>query len=195
MKKVRMVARFTFGSGSLALLLSLTAGHLRAQEIRAIAEPNQAIRMGRGGYVCDGQLTHTPIDATENWTYEMVQCTGPIYDSRDYAALYSKFSYDAFVNMKVALQQENASRRATQGALNNQAQTINTDLRAIIDERFQELPQDVLLSAAVQNLKKSLIEYVDQKFPRTPPSNPPAREGPAPPPPARERPATPPNQR
>jgi hypothetical protein len=191
MTSFRTVARFTLGSASLAVLSLLTSGTLRAQEIRAIAQPNETVRMGRGGYVCEGQLTHTPIDATENWTYEMVQCTGPIYDSKDYAALYAKFSYDALVNMNVALQRENASRRATQGALNDQAQAINSDLKGMIDARFQELPQNVLLSAAIQNLKKSLVDYVDVRFPRTPAGNPAPTQ---PNSPSRSRPAAPPNQ-
>ena len=52
MSKIRKTAHFTLWSASLALLSLLTAGALRAQEIRPIAEPNQSVRMGRGGYVC-----------------------------------------------------------------------------------------------------------------------------------------------
>ncbi len=66
---------------ALVLFPWLIPGTLRAQEIRPLAEPNQSIRMGRGGYLCEGHLTHTPIDATGDWTYEMVQCTGPIFSS------------------------------------------------------------------------------------------------------------------
>ena len=99
MSKIRKTARFTLWSASLALLSLLTAGALRAQEIRPIAEPNQSVKMGRGGYVCEGQLTHTSIDATENWTYEMVQCTGPIYNANDYVALNAKLSHDELVNV------------------------------------------------------------------------------------------------
>ena len=174
MSKIRKTARFTLWSASLALLSLLTAGALRAQEIRPIAEPNQSIRMGRGGYVCEGQLTHTPIDATENWTYEMVQCTGPIYSSNDYAALNAKLSHDELVKLNAALDRLNATSSATQDALNKQVQAFNGDLRATIEKRFQDLPNDVLLSPAIQNLKKSLIEYVDQRLPRTPANNPPA---------------------
>jgi hypothetical protein len=136
--------------------------------------------MGRGGYVCEGQLTHTPIDKTpidaaQNWTYdEMVQCTGPIYTSSDYAALNSKLNRDELVKLNAALDQLNATSSATQDALNKQAQVLNGDLRAVIEKRFQDLPHEVLLTAAIQNLKKSLIEYVDQRLPRTPPNNPPA---------------------
>jgi len=174
MSKIRKTARFTLWSASLALLSLLTAGGLRAQEIRPIAEPNQSIRMGRGGYVCEGQLTHTSIDDTDDWTYEMVRCTGPIYSSNDYAALNAKLSYDELVKLKASLNQLNATSNATQDVLNRQVQAFNNDLRAMIEKRFQDLPNDVLLSTAIQNLKKSLIEYIDQRLPRTPPNNPPA---------------------
>ena len=180
MSKIRMTAGFTLWSASLALLSLLTAGALRAQEIRPIAEPNQSIRMGRGGYVCEGQLTHTPIDATEDWTYEMVQCTGPIYSSNDYAALNAKLSRDELVKLNAALERLNATSNATQDALNKQLQAFNSDLRATIEKRFQDLPNDVLLSAAIQNLKKSLLEYVDQRLLRTPGNNPPAPRSSAP---------------
>ncbi|MGB9487393.1 MAG: hypothetical protein WCD04_14930 [Terriglobia bacterium] len=174
MSKIRKTARFTLWSASLALLSLLTAGALRAQEIRSIAEPNQSVKMGRGGYVCEGQLTHTSIDATENWTYEMVQCTGPIYNANDYEALNAKLSHDELVKLNAALDRLNATSSATQDVLNKQVQAFNSDLRATIEKRFHDLPNDVLLSPAIQNLKKSLMEYVDQRLPRTPPSNPPA---------------------
>ena len=191
MSKFRKTVRFTLWSASLALLSLLTAGALRAQEIRPIAEPNQSIRMGRGGYVCEGQLTHTPIDATENWTYEMVQCTGPIYSSSDYAALNSKLSHDDLVKLSAALDRLNATSSATQDALNKQVQVFNSDLKATIEKRFQDLPNDVLLSPAIQNLKKSLMEYVDQRLLRTPPNNPPAPPSSAP---AKSQPSPAPNQ-
>ena len=174
MSKIRKTARFTLWSASLALLSLLTAGVLRAQEIRPIAEPNQSVKMGRGGYVCEGQLTHTSIDATENWTYEMVQCTGPIYNANDYEALNAKLSHDELVKLNAALDRLNATSSATQDVLNKQVQAFNRDLRAMIEKRFHDLPNDVLLSPAIQNLKRSLMEYVDQRLPRTPPNNPPA---------------------
>jgi len=191
MRKIRKTARFTLGSASLALLSMLPAGALRAQEIRPIAEPNQSIRMGRGGYVCEGRLTHTPIDATEDWTYEMVQCTGPIYSSNDYAALNAKLNHDELVKLNAALDQLNATSSATQDALNKQAQALNGDLRATIEKRFQDLPHAVLLTSAIQNLKKSLLEYVDQRLPRTPPNNSPAPRSLAP---AKSQPSPGPNQ-
>ena len=174
MSKIRKTARFTLWSASLALLSLLTAGALRAQEIRPIAEPNQSVKMGRGGYVCEGQLTHTSIDDSRDWTYEMVQCTGPIYSSNDYLALNAKLSYDELVKLNAALDRLNATSSATQDVLNKQVQAFNSDLRAMIEKRFHDLPNDVLLSPAIQNLKKSLMEYVDQRLPKTPPNNPPA---------------------
>src|SRR5579862_6733125 len=113
MSEIRNVVRMARWSALLALLWLLNAGALRAQEIRVIAEPNQSIRMGRGGYVCEGQLTHKPIDATENWTYEMVQCTGPIYNASDYAALNAKLSRDELVKLNTALDQLNITSSAT----------------------------------------------------------------------------------
>jgi hypothetical protein len=174
MTKIRRVARFTLWSASVALLSLLTAGTLQAQEIRPIAEPNQSIRMSRGGYVCEGHLTHTPIDATENWTYEMVQCTGPIYSSNDYAALHARLDRDELVKLNAAMDQLNATSSATQDVLIKQAQALNSELRATIEKHFQDLPHDVLLTSAIQNLKKSLIEYVDQRLPRATPNNSPA---------------------
>ena len=108
MSKISKMARLTLCSASLALASLLTAAPLCAQEIRTVAEPNQSIRMGRGGYVCEGRLTHTPIDATENWTYEMVECTGPIYSSNDYAALHAKLNHDELVKLNTALDQRTA---------------------------------------------------------------------------------------
>ena len=48
MSKIRKTARLILWSASLALLSLLTAGALRAQEIRPIAEPNQSVKMGTG---------------------------------------------------------------------------------------------------------------------------------------------------
>jgi hypothetical protein len=166
--------RFALCSASVALFFLLTPGALQGQEIRPLAEPNQSIRVGRGGYICEGRLTHTPIDAAENWTYEMVQCTGQIFSSGDYAALQTKLSHDELVKLNAALDQLNTTSSATQDALNRQALVLNSDFRATIEKRFQDLPHDVLLTAAIQNLKKSLIDYVDQRLPTTSPTKPPA---------------------
>jgi len=178
MSKIRKTARLTLWSASLALLSLLAARALRAQEIRPIAEPNQSVKMARGGYVCEGQLTHTSIDNTQDWTYgyEMVQCTGRIYNSGDYAALNAKLSHDELMKLNAALDRLNGTSRATQDILNKQTQALNSDLRATIEKRFHDLPNDVLLSPAIQNLKKSLMEYVDQRLPGTPKNNPPASQ-------------------
>jgi len=132
--------------------------------------------MGRGGYVCEGQLTHTPIDNTQDWTYEMVQCTGPIYNSNDYMALNAKLNHDELVKLNAALDRLNTTSSVTQDALNQQVQAFNRDLRATIEKRFHDLPNDVLLSPAIQNLKKSLMEYVNQRLNSTPKNNPPASQ-------------------
>jgi hypothetical protein len=121
----------------------------------------------------------------------MVQCTGPIYSSNDYEALNAKLSHDELVKLNAALDRLNATGSDTQDILNKQVQAFNRDLRAVIEKRFQDLPNDVLLSPAIQNLKKSLMEYVDQRLPRTPPNNPPAPQ-PTTPTSAQPRPA--PNQ-
>ena len=178
MRNIRKTARFTLASASLALLSLLTAGALRAQEIPALAEPNQSVKMGRGGYVCEGQLRRTPIDNTQDWTYgyEMVQCTGPIYNSNDYMALNARLNHDELVKLNAALDRLNTTSSATQDALNQQVQAFNRDLRATIEKRFHDLPNDVLLSPAIQSLKKSLMEYVDQRLPRSPKTNPPASQ-------------------
>ena len=166
--------RFVLWLAALALFFLLNPRTLQAQEIRPLAEPNQSIRMGRGGYVCEGRLTHTAIDATENWTYEMVQCTGQIFSSSDYAALHAKLNHDELVKLNAALDQLNTTSSATQDALNRQVLTLNSDFRSTIEKRFQDLPHEVLLSAEIQNLKKSLIDYVDQRLPTTSSTNPPA---------------------
>jgi len=191
MKMIMKVAGFALRSGIIALLSLLTVGVLRAQEIRALAEANQSIRMGRGGYICEGRLTHTPIDATEDWTYEMVQCTGPIYGSTDYAALQAKLGRDELEKLNAALDQLNVTTAATQDAINKQGVALNGDLRATIEKRFQDLPHDVLLTAAIQNLKKSLVEYIDQRLPGLNLTNP---QEPRPATPAKKQPNTPTSQ-
>ncbi len=172
MSDSRNVVPFSFSAAPVALLFLLIATPLRGQEIRVLAEPNQSIRMGRGGYVCDGQLTHTPIDATENWTYELVECTGPMYNSYDYAALNAKLSHDELVRMNETLDRMS---RASQGATDKQARELNSDLKATIEKRFEDLPQNVLLSADVQALKKNLMDYVDQRVTPYAPPPPPSK--------------------
>ena len=173
MSRIGNPVRCILGLAPFALLSLLPVATLRAQEIRSMAEPNQSTRMGRGGYVCEGHLTHTAIDAAEDWTYEMVQCTGPIYNSNDYAALQAKLGRDELLKLNDAVDQLNATIAANQEAINKQAVALNGDLRATIEKRFQDLPHDVLLTAAIQNLKKSLVEYIDQRLPRAHPTNPP----------------------
>ena len=180
MTKNGKTIRLVLCSAFLVLFSLVTLRSLQAQEIRPLAEPNQSIRMGRGGYICEGHLTHTAIDATENWTYEMVECSGQIFGSGDYAALHAKLNHDELVKLNEALDQLNTTSSATQEALNRQALVLNSDFRATIEKRFQDLPHDVLLTAAIQNLKKSLLDYVEQKLPTTSPTKSPASRSTAP---------------
>jgi hypothetical protein len=121
----------------------------------------------------------------------MVRCTGPLYNSNDYAAMHSKLTYDELVKLNGALERLNATTSTTQELLNKQAQDSNSDLKAAIEKRFQDLPHDLLLSASIQNLKKSLIDYVDQRSPRPPANNPPPARSATP---AKNQPSPPPNQ-
>jgi hypothetical protein len=79
----RIGSWFAFSWCLAASLLSFTA---HAQEIRRVAQPNESVRMAHGSYVCDGHITTSPIDET----YDMVTCTGPIYNASDYAALFNQ---------------------------------------------------------------------------------------------------------
>lgn len=153
MIEIRNTVRFASWSAAIALFCWSNIGTLRAQEIRVVAEPNESVRMGRGGYICEGQLTHTPIDATENWTYEMVQCTGPIYNSYDYAALHAKLNHDELLRLNDTMDR----------LLDRQARELNRDLKTTIESSFQELSHDMQASVEIQNLKRSLLEYVDQR--------------------------------
>jgi hypothetical protein len=106
----------------------------------------------------------------------MVQCTGPIYNSNDYMALNAKLGHDELGKLNAALDRLNATSSATQDILNQQVQAFNRDLRATIEKRFHDLPNDVLLSPTIQNLKKSLMEYLDQRLASSPKNNPPVSE-------------------
>jgi len=176
MSNIRELTSLVVLSASLVLMSFVGAGTGRAQDIRPIAAPNQSIKVGRGGYVCEGQLTHSPIDNTENWTYEMVSCTGPIYNANDYTALHAKLDHDEFVKLNAALDRLNATSSSTQDLLSKQVQTFNNDLRAEIEKRFRDLPNDLQKSPAIQNLKKSLMDYVNERLPSTAPNKSPATQ-------------------
>ena len=176
MSNIRELASFVVLSASLVLMSFVAAGTGRAQDIRPIAGPNQSIKVGRGGYVCEGQLTHSPIDNTENWTYEMVSCTGPIYTANDYTALHAKLNQDELVKLNAALDRLNTTSGSTQDLLSKQLQTFNNNLRAEIEKRFHDLPNNLLQSPAIQNLKKSLMDYVNERLPTTGPNKSPATQ-------------------
>jgi len=153
MDSIKRVGARALGAFALVAGLTLAAGAARAQEIRRIAEPNQAIRMAHGSYVCEGHLSLSPIDNT----YDMVSCSGPMYNSVDYQALYGKLSRDELVKLN-----------------SNAELMLSRDLKAAIDRRFRELPSDLLRSAAIQNLEKSLMGDVDRRLPEGRGETPPA---------------------
>jgi hypothetical protein len=115
----------------------------RAQEIRRVAEPNQPVRMTHNGYVCAGRLNVAPIDDT----YDTVTCSGPIYAAPDYAAVYQKRTFDELVKLNSA-----------------RMDAIDHDLRAAVNRRIGELPRDVQQSAAIQSLRRSLLEDIDRRL-------------------------------
>lgn len=123
---------------------ALVVSGAQAQEIRRVAEPNQPVRMTHNGYVCAGTLTVSPIDET----YDTVTCSGPVFAASDYEAVYQKRAYDELVKINEA-----------------RVDVLNHDLKAAIERRFGELPHDVQQLAAIQSLKRSLNEYVDQRLP------------------------------
>ncbi|HXJ92984.1 MAG TPA: hypothetical protein VMT20_08885 [Terriglobia bacterium] len=144
-----MVRASQAASVAIRFLLFVAASFLlvsgaRAQEIRRVAEPNQAVRMTHNGYVCAGTLTVTPIDDT----YDTVMCSGPVFAASDYEAVYQKRAYDELVKINEA-----------------RVDVLNHDLKAAIERQFSELPRDMQHLAAIQNLKRSLNEYVDQRLP------------------------------
>jgi hypothetical protein len=100
--------------------------------------------MAHGGYVCDGKLTVSPIDPS----YDMVSCTGPIYNAVDYGAVYTKLSRDELTQM-------NATARAA----------LNRDLKAAIHDQFQTLPTNLRQLAAIQTLEKGVMDSIDEKLP------------------------------
>ena len=122
----------------------LVASGVYAQEIRRVAEPNQPVRMTHNGYVCAGTLTVTPIDET----YDTVMCSGPVFAASDYEAVYQKRAYDELVKINGA-----------------RVDLLNHDLKGAIERRFSELPRDMQQLAAIQGLKRSLNDYVDQRLP------------------------------
>jgi hypothetical protein len=69
----------------------------------------------------------------------------------------------ALDQLNTSIDKLNRPREATQDVLGKKIQGFNNDLRAYIEKSFQGLPKDMLRSPAVQDLKKSLMDYVDQR--------------------------------
>lgn len=131
---------------SLCIGVALVSFNARAQEIRPVAQPNESVRMAHGGYVCEGRTSITPIDSS----YDTVTCSGPMYNASDYIAVYTKLNHDELVKMNA-----------------NTTATLNRDMKAAIQKHFNELPANLRQMAAIQNLEKSLSDYVDERLPET----------------------------
>ncbi|HUL11428.1 MAG TPA: hypothetical protein VLU73_04560 [Methylococcaceae bacterium] len=152
-----------------ALAFEATAS-VRAQEITNYPSGISSATGLTVGFVCEGVIQ----DKGDN----RINCSGPIYRADEYAAKYARQSSEQLVKVNAALDQLNASldklnrtSEATRNVLGQQAEESGKDLKAYIGKQFQELPKDMQKSAAIQNLRKSLTDYVDQrsKAPDNPP--------------------------
>ena len=85
-------------------------------------------------------------------TYDSISCSGPVFAASDYAAVYQKRAYDELVKINQA-----------------RVDALNHDLKAAIEKRFGDLPRDVQQLAAIQSLKRSLNDYLDQRLRQAPP--------------------------
>lgn len=145
-------------------LLFGAAGRVNAQSAVRLGGPNdQQTEKLRNlyGAVCDGHFL------SGNDT----RCSGDIFRADEYTALNTARSFGELVKLNAALvalnksmDRLNATTSETKTVLGTQVQAFNNDLRAYIEKRFQDLPNDILQSAAIQSLKKSLTDYVDQKL-------------------------------
>jgi len=136
--------RIAIPAASMLCLVACFTSFTDGQEIRRVAQPNESVRVAHGGYVCEGQFTTSPIDET----YDMVTCTGPLYNASDYAALYTKLNHDELVKLNA-----------------NSQRAINRDLKAAIQKQFNDLPSNLRQMAAIQSLEKSLTDYVNARLP------------------------------
>jgi len=148
---------------AIGVITFVVTASARAQDITKYQSGISSTIGLTAGFVCEGNMQ----DKGDN----RINCTGPVYRADEYAAKYARQSSDQLVKLNAALDQLNTSldklnstSEATQEVLSKQVQAFNNDLRAYIENRFQALPNDVLQSAAIQNLKKSLTDYVDQRL-------------------------------
>jgi len=161
--------------GAIAFVATATA---RAQDISKYPSGfSSNIGQTTTGFVCEGNLQ----DKGDNRIY----CTGPIYRADEYVAKYARQSSDQLAKLNAELEQLstsldklNRTSEATQDVLSKQVQAFNNDLRAYIEKRFQDLSMAELQSAAIQNLKKSLMDYVDQRLKASGSSPPPGKAAP-----------------
>ena len=98
-------------------VLVLSASAARGQEIRRVAEPFEQVRMARGGYVCDGKLTVSPIDTT-----------------------YAKLNRDELA--KLNANNEAAINRDLKAAVHKQIQALPANLRQMA--AIQNLEQGLM---------------------------------------------------
>lgn len=154
--------------GAIAFIATATAGAQDITKYESGISSNVGVTTG---FVCDGDIQ----DKGDN----RINCTGPIYRADEYAAKYARQNSDQLVKINTALDQLNTSldklnstSEATQEVLSKQVEAFNNDLRAYIEKKFQGLPKDALKSEALQKLKKSLMDYVDQRLKAS--GNPPA---------------------
>jgi hypothetical protein len=156
---IRNYCLMMIAAGAIAFGATASA---RAQEITKYPNGISSTIGLTVGFVCEGAIQ----DKGDN----RINCTGPIYRADEYAAKYARQSSDQLVKLNSALDQLNTSidklnrtSEATQDVLGKKIQGFNNDLRAYIEKSFQGLPKDMLRSPAVQDLKKSLMDYVDQR--------------------------------
>jgi len=146
--------------GAIVIVSTATA---RAQDITKYQSGISSTIGLTTGFVCEGDIQERGDNR--------INCTGPIYRADEYSAKFARQNSDQLVKINAALDQLNTSldklnrtSEATQDVLSKQVEAFNNDLRAYIEKRFQDLSKAELQSAALQNLKKSLIDYVDQRL-------------------------------
>jgi len=158
---IKNYSRVIAAIGVMAIVAIPTA---RAQEITKYPSGlSSTLSQTTTGFVCEGNIQ----DKGDNRIY----CTGPIYRADEYVAKYARQGSNQLVKLNEELVQLDASldklnktSEATQEVLSKQVQAFNNDLKAYVEKRFRDLSKTESQSAAIQNLKKSLMEYIDQRL-------------------------------
>jgi len=158
------IKNYSLGMIAIGAMAFVATASARAQDITKYPSGlSSNLNQTTTGFVCEGNIQ----DKGDNRIY----CTGPIYRADEYVAKFARQSSDQLVKLNAELEQLNTSldklnktSEATQDVLSKQVQAFNNDLRAYIEKRFQDLSKAELQSAVIQNLKKSLMDYVDQRL-------------------------------